>query len=82
MSKVSLGVAFYGRSQEVIDKAVTPGDLPCTASKGSGGGGTVEAGTFSYFDLYENFIGPGGEGINGYTTYYYPDYGADLLYNP
>ena len=52
MKKISLGVAFYGRGQGVVHKSVSPEDLPCSPSDGNGGGGTVESGTFSYFDLY------------------------------
>jgi len=32
--------------------------------------------------MYENMIGENGEGINGWTSYHYPEYGADLLHNP
>lgn len=32
--------------------------------------------------MYENKIGESGEGINGWTAYHYPEFGADLLHNP
>lgn len=54
-------------------------DAPCS---GTGNGGTYETGSWSWWDLYENKIGEKGEGINGWTAYYYPEFGGDLLHNP
>ncbi|MEN7538272.1 glycosyl hydrolase family 18 protein [Aurantiacibacter flavus] len=79
-SKVAMGLAFYGRSHgDVV--ASDPASLVGAPSNGAGPGGTIEDGSFSYFDLYPNYIGPDGKGINGWSAYYYPEYGAGLLWN-
>lgn len=70
-TKIALGVGFYGRSQGNVYET-DPGKLPGSSSSGKGPGGTVEDGLFSYFDLYDNFIGESGKGINGWTVYHYP----------
>tara|TARA_A100001391_G_scaffold168882_1_gene129523 strand:+ start:20695 stop:23082 length:2388 start_codon:yes stop_codon:yes gene_type:complete len=79
-SKVAMGLAFYGRSHgDVV--ATDPASLVGAPSNGAGPGGTIEDGSFSYFDLYPNYIGPDGTGVNGWSAYYYPEYGAGLLWN-
>jgi hypothetical protein len=79
-SKISIGVAFYGRGQANVTHA-TPENLPGSPASGGTEGGTVEPAVFSYFDLRDNFIGPDGRGINGWKVYNYPEYAASLLYN-
>ncbi|WP_160734999.1 glycosyl hydrolase family 18 protein [Altericroceibacterium endophyticum] len=80
-SKVAMGLAFYGRSHGNV-VASDAASLVGAPSKGAGPGGTIEDGSFSYFDLYTNYIGPEGKGINGWSAHYYPEYGAGLLWNP
>lgn len=80
MKKISLGLGFYGRSHGAVANAA-PADLPGTMSSGGGEGGTVEGGVFSFFDLYSNYIGPDGKGINGWKVYSYPEFSGSLLYN-
>ncbi|MCK5818930.1 MAG: hypothetical protein KAH18_06680, partial [Psychromonas sp.] len=80
-SKISLGLGFYGRSHGDV-AGTNQNNLIGSSSNGSGTGGTIEAGVFSYFDLYENYIGKNGKGINGWETLYYPEYAAALLWNP
>ena len=79
-SKISIGVAFYGRGQANVTDA-TPENLPGSPASGGTVDGTIESGVFSYFDLRDNFIGPDGRGINGWEVYNYPEYAASLLYN-
>ena len=79
-SKISLGVAFYGRGQANVQHA-TPENLPGSPASGGSASGTVENGVFSYFDLRDNYIGPDGRGINGWEVYNYPEYAASMLYN-
>jgi chitinase len=80
LKKTSLGLGFYGRSHGAVANA-EPAALPGKASNGSGGGGTVEDGVYSFFDLYSSYIGSEGKGINGWKVYSYPEYGGSLLYN-
>jgi len=56
--------------------------LPGSSFSGSGEGGTTETGIWSWWDLYENLIGQSGDGINGWETYHYPEFGADILFSP
>ena len=79
-SKISIGVAFYGRGQANVTHA-TPENLPGSPASGGTEGGTVEPSVWSYFDLRDNFIGADGRGINGWKVYNYPEYAASLLYN-
>jgi|GEM_PF-4975586 len=79
-SKISLGLGFYGRSHGNVSET-NPANLPGAASSGGGKGGNIETGVFSYFDLYQNYIGANGEGINGWKAYYYPEYAGALLHN-
>ena len=79
-SKISIGVAFYGRGQANVTHA-TPENLPGSPASGGTEGGTVEPSVWSYFDLRDNFIGADGRGINGWEVYNYPEYAASLLYN-
>lgn len=79
--KIALGVGFYGRSHGSVTET-DPAKLPDAPCNGKGSGGTVETGSFSWWDLYENYIGEKGEGINGWTAYHYPEFGADLVHNP
>lgn len=81
LAKTSIGAGFYGRSQGNVAGGLDPSDIPGSPSSGSGGGGTIEKGVFSYFDLYENYIGKEGKGINGWKNYFYPEYAGDILYN-
>ena len=81
LAKTSIGVGFYGRSQGNVAEGLDPVDIPGSSSSGPGIGGTIEDGVFSYFDLYENYIGEEGNGINGWKSYFYPQYDADILYN-
>ena len=57
LAKTSIGVGFYGRSQGNVAEGLDPVDIPGSSSSGPGTGGTIEDGVFSYFDLYENYIG-------------------------
>lgn len=79
-SKISLGLAFYGRSHGKVS-AYDPYSLLGANSNGAGKGGSIEAGSFSYFDLYKNFIGKDGLGINGWQAIYYPKYAGALLWS-
>ena len=81
LAKTSIGVGFYGRSHGGVASGLDPSDIPGSASNGSGMGGTIENGVYSFFDLYKNYIGPEGNGINGWKTYFFPDFGGDILYN-
>jgi len=78
--KIAIGVGFYGRSHGGVYES-NPAKLPDASCSGKGSGGTIEDGTFSYYDLYKNYIGPEGKGINGFEAYHYPEFGADLLYS-
>jgi len=79
-SKVSVGVAPYGRGQANVQHA-SPEYLPGSPASGGTTSGTVENSVYSYFDLIDNYIGPDGRGINGWEVYNYPEYAASLLYN-
>ena len=79
-SKMSIGVALYGRGQSNVQHA-SPEYLPGSPASGGTTSGTVENGIYSYFDLIDNYIGPDGRGINGWEVYNYPEYAASLLYN-
>ena len=52
LARTSIGAGFYGRSQGNVASGLDPADLPGSPSSGSGAGGTIEKGVFSYFDLY------------------------------
>ncbi|PJE79408.1 Chitinase A [invertebrate metagenome] len=79
-SKISLGLAFYGRSHGNVS-ADSASSLIGASSSGAGQGGSIESGVYSYFDLYPNFIGPDGKGTNGWQTVYFPEYAGALLWN-
>jgi len=79
-SKISIGVALYGRGQANVQHA-SPEYLPGSPASGGTTSGTVENSVYSYFDLIDNYIGPDGRGINGWEVYNYPEYAASLLYN-
>lgn len=81
LHKIAIGVGFYGRAHGNVAET-DPHFLPDADCSGGGDGGTVETGSWSWWDLYENKIGTDGTGINGWTAYHYPEFGADLLHNP
>jgi len=81
MRKISLGLAFYGRGVGGIQET-DPANLPGTPISGKSAGGTVEDGVYSFFDLYENYIGKEGKGVNGWSVYSYPDYAGSIAFNP
>lgn len=69
--KIAIGIGFYGRANGNMMES-DPKFIPDSECSGGGTGGTVEDGTWSWWDLYENKIGEAGEGINGWDAYYYP----------
>ncbi|WP_193726579.1 glycosyl hydrolase family 18 protein [Paenibacillus guangzhouensis] len=73
-NKIVLGLAFYGRGWDGC--ANVNGGLYQTCSGGSKKG-TVEAGSFDYWDLEANYINK-----NGYTRYWNDVTKTPYLYNP
>ncbi|BAS67320.1 glycosyl hydrolase family 18 protein [Bathymodiolus septemdierum thioautotrophic gill symbiont] len=81
-SKVSLGVGFYGRGQKAAASITNPSKVPGMPSKGmSKRQGSVEEGVYSYFDLHKNILGENLDGINGWESYYYPEFKSNLVFN-
>ena len=83
VEKLVLGGAFYGRGWAgVTNSGSHATDLfPLYGSATDGASGTWEKGVFDYKDLYENYIGSNGTGINGYQVIYDSVAEAPYLWN-
>ncbi|NRB39190.1 MAG: chitinase [Pseudomonadales bacterium] len=78
--KIVMGVAMYGRGW---DNVTVPADGNILNGTGTGAAaGTWEAGVLDYRDIADNYVGPNGTGINGFTYYYDATAEAAYVFNP
>ena len=82
-SKLVVGGAFYGRGWTGTQNThAEKGDLFPLYGQASGAAkGTWEAGVQDYRDLYDNYIGTNGTGINGFSAHYDEIAEAAYLWN-
>lgn len=81
--KIVVGAAFYGRGWTNTRNTGShaPELFPLYGTASAGTKGTWEASVFDYRDLYNNYIGSSGTGINGFSVHYDTDAEAPYLWN-
>lgn len=82
-AKLVVGGAFYGRGwSNTHNNGGDRADLfPLYGEASGAASGTWEAGVLDYRDLYNNYIGVDGNGINGFTSHYDDTAEAAYLWN-
>lgn len=82
-TKIVMGGAFYGRGWSKVKNTNThaPELFPLYGNGVADTHGTWENGIFDYRDLYNNYIGPQGSGINGFSVHYDTTAEAPYLWN-
>ena len=83
-NKLVVGAAFYGRGWKgtTNSNAHAPELFPLYGEATGPAAGTWEAGVQDYRDLYNNYIGSGNTGINGFEVHYDEIAEAAYLWNP